>query len=79
VGPGIGAASVHVGCGVCSCACAAGGDARMLRHVIRLPLPWSREPAPAAAVQLVRRIIDPFMTSQSIVRERREQTLFRSS
>ena len=51
----------------------------MLRHVIRLPLPWSREPAPAAAVQLVRRIIDPFMTSQSIVRERREQTLFRSS
>jgi len=78
VGPGIGAASVHVGYGVCSCACAAGGDARTLCHVIRSPLPRSRESTPAAAVQLVRRIIDPLVTSQSVVGECSDQTLFRS-
>ena len=48
------------------------------RHVIHSPLPWSRESNPAAAVQLVRRIIDPLVTSQSVVGECRDQTLFRS-
>jgi len=51
----------------------------MLRHVIRSPLPWSRESnRTTAAVQLVRRIIDPLVTSQSVVGECSDQTLFRS-
>jgi len=48
------------------------------RHVIHSPLPRSRESNPAAAVQLVCRIIDPLMTSRSVVGECRDQTLFRS-
>jgi len=79
VGPGIGAESVHVGCG-----CVAVRQEEMpgrcnFRHVIHSPLPWSRESSrTTAAVQLVRRIIDPLVTSQSVVGECSDQTLFRS-
>jgi len=81
VGPGICAASVHVGCG-----CVAVHVRQEetpgrcnFRHVIHSPLPWSRESNPTtAAVQLVRRIIDPLVTSQSVVGECSDQTLFRS-
>ena len=75
MGPGIGAASVHVGCGCVAVRVRQEETTGRcnFRHVIHSPLPRSRESSPAAAVQLVRRIIDPLMMSQSVVGECRDQ------